>query len=85
MDRSPLIEYHCKGIFLNYRREYTEYYNEHTKSQNANEDIYFVSVQLQPKWFGFEDWYYDGHTIKTLTILGVSFGKGYSYQWENLG
>jgi hypothetical protein len=83
--RSPLVEYYRKGIFLNYRREYEEYYNPHTKSMNACEDIFFLSIQLEPKWFGYDDFYYDGHTMKRVTILGVALTKGFSYQWEDLG
>lgn len=83
--KSPLVEYYCKGIFLNYRRKYEEYYNESTKSRNAYEGIDFLSIQLDNKLFDWESSYYDGHTIKRLTILGVAFAKGYSYQWEDLG
>lgn len=82
---SPLVEYYNKGIFLNYRRKYEEYYNEYTKSRNAYEGIDFFSIQLDNKMFDWENSYYDGHTIKRLTILGVAFAKGYSYQWEDLG
>ena len=85
MDRTPLIEYYRKGLFFNYRRKYEEYYNDQTKSQNAYEGIDFVSVQLEPKLFGYENLRYDEHTLKRVIILGVAFAKGYSYQWENLG
>ena len=51
------------------------------------EETWFVSVQVFPelfKWFEYDEFYYDGHTAKSITILGVRFTKGYSYQTEKI-
>lgn len=80
---------HCRGIFWYYRVDPTEpYYNDHTKSMNEWVDCWYVGIQLitgKDRWFGYEEFYYDGMTAKVLTILGVKFIKGYDYEWEDLG
>ncbi len=51
------------------------------------EEIWYVSVQVFPelfKWFEYDEFYYDGHTAKSITILGIRFTKGYGYQAERI-
>jgi hypothetical protein len=50
------------------------------------EETWFISVQaFKPfEWFKYDEFYYDGHTGKSITILGVRFTKGYSYQAERI-
>lgn len=85
LEKTPKLQYHAKGIFFNYNIQYSSYYNEHTKSMNEYEDMNFISIQFNPFLFDKQDIYYDGHTAKSITILGVSFSKGYTYAWKNLG
>lgn len=49
-----------------------------------NKDFFTVFVGLNPKWFKIDSWYYDGHTSKSVTVLGVEIGKTYSYDAKSL-
>ena len=80
-DCAPLVEYYNKGIFLNYRRKYEEYYNEYTKSRNAYEGIDFISIQLDNKVFDWENSYYDGHTIGTAGDKPEEGGDDVKSSW----
>lgn len=84
LEKTPRFEYYRKGIFFNYKINYSRYFNQYTDSFNEYEEFNFLKVQLNPKWFEVDDWYYDGHRAKEITILGVCFGKGYSYAWQDL-
>ena len=84
LENTPRLQFYKKGIFFNYNIKYEHYYNVHTKSFNEYEDFNFLKIQLAPYWFTTDDCYYDGHINKGFTILGVSFGWGYSYAWKNL-
>ncbi len=75
------------GPVFNY---WMKWYSQKNPNDNDKywqyEETWFVSVQLfSPfKWFGRDEFYYDGHTAKSITILGVRFTKGYSYQAERI-
>lgn len=84
LDKTPRIEYHQKGIFFNYNIKYDRYYNKHTDSVNEYEGYDFICIRLEPVLFARNDFYYDAHTYKGFTLLGISINKGYSYQWKDL-
>jgi len=84
LEKTPILQYYRKGIFFNYNIQYDRYYNKHTDSVNEYEGNDFIVIQLNPYWFHRDEFYYDGHKANTITILGVSFGKGYTYAWKDL-
>lgn len=84
IDKMPRVFYHMKGLFFNFNADYNRYYNQYTQSVNESEDFDFIMIQLNPKWLSVDKTQYDGHGIKTFTILGVSFGYGHSYEWKDL-
>ena len=75
------------GPIFNYWKKWQSYPNPHDNNKYWQcEETWFIAVQLfSPfKWFEYSDFYYDGHTGKVITILGVRFTKGYSYQAERI-
>ncbi len=77
---SPQFLIHRGGLFWNYHRSTSVYDNQYFDGEEwrCDED-WFLSIRLEPKWFGYDDFYYDGHTVKSITFLGITLGKGYSY------
>jgi hypothetical protein len=88
--------HHGPGFY--YRIKWQSYKN---KYDNNNyywecEELWFVAIQLFPtelynqfgarrSWFDYEDTYYDGHTAKALTLFGIRFVKGYTYEAKRIG
>lgn len=72
------------GPYFNYRIKWYARPNPNDNNKYWQyEDVWFVGVQLNNAWFEIDsDLYYDGHTAKAITILGVRFIKGYSWQAE---
>jgi hypothetical protein len=80
------FEWH-HGLIFNYWKKWHSYPNPHDNNKYWQcEETWFVGIQaFSPfKWFGYDRFYYDGHKGKVITILGVRFTKGYSYQAERI-
>ena len=81
---------HYNTICWEYRNEFNEYENPYFNNQIwKSEEIHFVSVGIDTeKLFRIIDLYYDGHTMKGFTFLGLHLALGYSpiamplSQWE---
>ena len=79
------------GPSFNYRIKWQSYKNPNDDNRYWEcEDIWFVSIQFIPRtdfekqngvnWlYNYDEWYYDGHTAKSITIMGLRFTKGYTY------
>jgi hypothetical protein len=68
------------GLFYDYKRRDEHFKNEYFNNQDwyiQSED--FVFIRLSPRLFELENLYYDGHTVKSITVLGVTLGMGYTY------
>jgi hypothetical protein len=77
---APAFIYHAKGIFWNYRRSTELYKNQYAYDKEWRFDQeWFIFVQLRPYFWNIEVFYYDGHRANSITILGVTFGYGYSH------
>lgn len=78
------FEWHYGPIF-NYR---IKWYAKPNPLDNNKywqyEESWFVGIQLNKEWFKTDSFYYDGHTAKALTILGIRFSKGYGWQSERI-
>lgn len=72
-------------VFLEYKRNTYFYKNKHFNNEDwVNTDIHSVFIGLNKKWFERENWYYDGHTSKSVTFLGIQVGITYSYDAKSL-
>lgn len=72
--------YHCKGLFFDYKRATTHYKNQYDDNNDWRcDENWFVFIQLRPHFWHYDDLYYDGHTQKRVTLLGISVGYGYSW------
>jgi hypothetical protein len=80
------LEWYYGPIFNYWIKWYSQKNPNDSDKYWQYEETWFVSVQLfSPfKWLGRDEFYYDGHTAKSITILGVRFTKGYSYQAERI-
>lgn len=71
---------HAKGLFLDYKTLSQDFENHHFNNEKWHiKDYWYVFIRFDKKWIGYEDLYYDGHTVQAVTFLGVTIGKGYSY------
>lgn len=71
---------HNGGVFFDYRRKATDFENPHFNNEPWHiKENWFILIRLNPRLWERESWYYDGHTSKSVTLLGIQFGKGYSY------
>lgn len=71
---------HQGGLFFEYKIVEQDFKNQYFKDEPWHIKEYWgVFVRLTPKLFEFEDLYYDGHTVKSITLLGITLGKSYSY------
>lgn len=72
-----------RKVYWTYWMKYTWYNNPHFDNEEWHcweEWAVFVGWK-QPdwKWFGYEDFYYDGQTCQIITFCGIVFGKYYGY------
>jgi hypothetical protein len=71
------VAYHHLGINVNYSRQYRQYRNPNFNNQLWHADqVKFFRIGLSWPLFDYMDFYYDGNTLKTVTILGIEFGIG---------
>lgn len=76
------FEWHHGPIF-NYRIKWHAAPNPNDNNKYwQHEETWFVGIQIDLAWFDTQNFYYDGHTMKSITILGVKITKGYSWQAE---
>lgn len=81
---------HDRGIFYEYRTIVTTFYNKYDDNNKWKiKEYWTVFIKFDPKLFQCAKWFYDGHVVDSVTILGISFGKSYSYdsrpleKWED--
>lgn len=85
---SQRVETHNKRVFVRVwtkRNEWPNKYFNYDPWEIIEE--WFVFFGFNPKihgWFNRENSYYDGHTLECITICGLVFGKGYTYQSQSL-
>jgi hypothetical protein len=85
MQKPKRFYFYCNKLYYTYRIEYTRWVNGHDADNDWHGyDEWAIAVGFEPSLFRYQDWYYDGHTCKELTILGITFNKLYTYQYERL-
>jgi hypothetical protein len=71
---------HRRGLFFDYKREVTDFQNTHFNNEDWHiEEVWFAFIRFEPHFWHRETLYYDGHTVDAITVLGLTIGKGYSY------
>jgi hypothetical protein len=75
---------HFGRLHFIWKWEWERFNNEHFDNQEWEIlEQWEVFACFQPKifgWFGYEDTYYDGHTLQSVTFLGITIGKSYTYE-----
>jgi len=76
-----LIYFYRGSLFITYkwnRDKWNNKYFENKPWECVNE--WFLKFGFDKKIWEKDEFYYDGHTLKWITILGFTMGIGYSYE-----
>ncbi len=68
------------GVY--FRREFaeTDFINKYFENEEWHcKDETVAFIKLSPYFWNWTDIRYDGHTVKSVTVLGVEIGQYYSY------
>lgn len=85
MDIPKRLYFYFNKLYFNYRIEYHQWSNTNDDDRQWHGyDEWSIGCGLGEKWFGREDWYYDGHTFKGITIFKIVFFRMYTYQAERM-
>lgn len=77
----PIIYFWSQKLYLTYRWRFSAWKNKHFNDRPWNcLEEWFVYVGWNPALWEREDLYYDGHTVKSITLLGLTIGNGYTYE-----
>lgn len=85
LSRSKRLFFHYGQLFFTYRIKYDRWQN--TRVNNELWHIieeWYVGISFNKKWFEKESFYYDGHTLKSITLCGIRLFKAYGYESESL-
>lgn len=83
--KEPRVYTHCRGLFWDYRRDETTWNNKYFDDEPWHIKEYWnVFIRLNGKFWEYYDSYYDGHTVRAWTLLGVCVGYGYSYESKSV-
>ena len=85
IEKPKLLEWHYGRLFFAYRRKYSEYINEYCGDDLWHMwECWSVCFGHEPGsgLFNIENLRYDGHTYKSITLFGLTFGLHYSYDCE---
>ena len=78
----PVVRFFTWNRGLYFRHKFTEedFINDYDNGEpwHCKDETTFY-IKFAPKLFGTEDIYYDGHTVKSITLLGIEVGRYYSY------
>lgn len=76
---------YCNKLYWTYKWTYTRWINGYDGDADWHGyDEWMLAIGFEPALYRNEDWYYDGHTVKGYTILGIMIIKLYTYQAERL-
>ncbi len=80
IEKPKLIFVYCNKLYFTYKRKYVQA-TSYNGTPMHGWDESAVYIGFENKMFGFDDLYYDGHTIKSITLFGITIGKYFSYTW----
>lgn len=72
------------GINFTYSIKYHTWHNKYDNKEWHGYDEKFIGICFNKHLFDIDDIWYDGHILKGITILGISFVIGDTYQAEHL-
>ena len=76
---------HCNKVYWTYKWTYDQWENSYDDNKKWHGyDEWMVAIGFDNKFYRNESWYYDGHTAREFTILGITFVKVFSYQAERM-
>lgn len=76
---------HYSRIFFDYKITETDFINTHFNNEPWHiKEYWSVFIGFDKHFFKYEYLYYDGHTTQSITILGICFGKSYSYDSKSI-
>jgi hypothetical protein len=85
MNYTPRFEIFDKHLHWNYRIKWYAAANPHDDGKYwEHEENWYISIGIDNRFFGYEEYDYEFFRHKTITIFGIVFGKGYSYQDERI-
>lgn len=71
---------HGTRLFFEYKITRTNFDNDHFNNEPWHiKEYWSLFIGFHPKIWEYENLYYDGHTSKSITFLGITIGKTYSY------
>ena len=80
--KPPALFYtHYRKLYLTYRSRYYRNIVRGVEYHGWEEWAIFVGFDTD-KWFGTNNFYYDGHTSKIFYFLGLTVGKLYTYSLD---
>jgi hypothetical protein len=66
-------------VYWTYQWSQSDYHNDHFDKPYQSVDENFIFIGLGNRMFGIEDFYYDAHTMKSITIFGIEIGFGFTW------
>lgn len=76
---------HGTRLFWEYKINRENFNNPHFNNEPWHiKEYWSVFIGFEAKLWSFENLYYDGHTGKTITVLGLTVGKTYSYDSRSI-
>jgi len=77
---NPRIFRYGHRIFFEYKRKSEKYENENFNNEEWYfDEVWSVFIGVEKKLYNVESFYWDGNHAERFTILGLQFGKSYSY------
>ena len=83
--RIKRLFYWNRGLYFRYDVAETDFANQYIlNDENHPEDWHCkeesaVFIKFSPHFWDKTDVYYDGHIVKSFTVLGIEIGRYYSY------
>lgn len=75
------LYFYNKGLFCEYKvEEQTLEASDAIPYKRRLREISNVGVQFDKKFIGTDSFYYDGHEMKSFTVLGLRFVWSYTYE-----
>lgn len=87
LDKPKRVYFYNRGVYFTYKTTYTAWDNEHINNEPwecVSEWFAFIAVGRTPNLFDYCCTEYDGHTVNSLTLFGLTFGHGFSYMSTSL-
>ncbi len=76
---------HGSRLFFEYKITRTNFNNTHFNNEPWHiKEYWSFFFGFNPTLWEYENSYYDGHTVKSISFLGITIGKTYSYDSRSI-